>query len=270
MAYTFGGASGDDITWGEVATTWGASGQAGLIAGWYYPTALTTGLALWSSGTVNRAVIASTTTEIDIFLDRTTDAQRTTSGLGLAVDTWQFIAILGAFNNTGAVTNYVVWRGFGTEVPSKVTVNTTVAGTGNVNVNATITIGNIGTAGTSSFQGDISRFDFVYGTAQTALLTVSDGTIPASDEVLIFNELVIPIWRGEYPGFYKSGGARNSNVSHIAWDLDMVSLLGQRFRVIPAAGLPPYELLPATGAVWTPNSRPIHRMNPAMFTRTRR
>lgn len=221
MAYTFGGTTGDDLTWTESASPWGTSGRSGLIAGWYRPTTLTAGRALWSVGAVHRAVVAATTTEIDLFFDRTTDTQHTTSGLGLAVGEWHFIAMLNNSFNTGPVTSWRVWRSVGTAIPTPVTVNQTVAGAGNAVSSTVVTAGNVGAAGTVAFQGEIGRFDYVVAVASTALIPNSNGAIGTENERIMFEQLVLPIWSGDFPTFYGSGTQSNNGITHVVWDLDI-------------------------------------------------
>ena len=230
MAYTFGAATGDDITWTESASNYGASARSSLVCGWWYPTTAPTATrCLWSFGATNRCAIATTTSEISLFLDRTTDAQHTTSGLGLAVNRWHFIAVLGSFFNTGAVTNYRVWRGVDAETPSLVTVNVTTAGAGNSFVNTVATIGNASSSGTVAFQGHIGRFDFVTAVTADALCRNSTGLISAADEFAIYTQLVIPIWQGRMPTFYGSGTQSNNGVTHTVVDLDN-GLYGRTIR----------------------------------------
>jgi hypothetical protein len=259
MAYTFGGTTGDDLTWTESNSNWGATQRSGVVCGWYYPTTLTAGRALWSVGAVNRAVIASTTTEIDMFLDRTTDAQRTTSGLGLAVNQWHFIAILGNFFNTGAVTNFRVWRSVGTDIPTPVTVNTTVAGSGNSTGNAVVTVGNIGATGTSAFQGDIGRFDYFVGTLDNSFIQNTNGTIGPEDERIAFEQVVIPIWKGEFPIFCKSGTQSNNSITHIVWDFDSVNPRGISYRI--GGSIQTNNRIATVNAVVSENRRPIPQLN---------
>lgn len=269
MAYTFGGTTGDDLTWTESVSNWISSNMAGIICGWYYPTTLTAGRALWSVGSNSRCVIASTTSEIDIFLDRTTDAQRTTSGLGLVVNEWQFIAVLSSSQNTGAITQVRVWKGAGTALPAEVTVNDTVAGSGNVTVSTVPTIGNIGATGTSAFQGDIARFDYIVGTVNNSILFDTTGNITQETANRIFNTIVLPVWAGLPPGHYKSGTQANNGITHIMWDLDLKEPTGQALKV---GGTNLTRVRTATvNAVWSENKRPIPSHGVAtMFERMKR
>jgi hypothetical protein len=268
MSYTFGGTTGDDLTWTESVSPFGATQRSGLIAGWYYPTTLTAGRALWSVGAVNRAVIASTTSEIDMFLDRTTDAQRTTSGLGLAVNQWHFIAILGNFFNTGAVTNFRVWRSVGTDIPTPVTVNTTVAGSGNSTGDTVVTVGNIGATGTSAFQGDIGRFDYFVGTVASAFLPNTAGTISAQEETMVFSQVVVPIWEGRFPTFLGSGTQSNNGITYVIWDLDRVNPMGISSR--NGGTILTNNRLGTVNAVFSENRRPIPQHHPVNSFNPRR
>jgi hypothetical protein len=222
VAYTFGAATGDDITWTESASNYGSSARSSLVCGWWYPTTGPTATrCLWSFGTVNRCAIATTSTsEISLFLNRTTPSQHTTSGLGLAVNRWHFIAVLGSFFNTGVVTNYRVWRGVDAETPSLVTVNVTTAGAGNSTGSTVATIGNAGSAGTVAFEGQIGRFDFVTAVTADALCRNGTGLISAGDEFAIYTQMVIPIWQGRMPTFYGSGTQSNNGITHTVVDLD--------------------------------------------------
>ena len=214
MAFTFGAGTGDDMTWTESASPWGSNRRSGVICGWYFPTTLTAGRALWSVGANHRAVIAATTSEINIFFDRATDTQWTTTGLGFAINQWHFIAVLMNSSNTGVVTNFKVWRSVGTDIPTAVSVAVVTAGTGNATSSTIPTIGNISATGNSAFQGDIGRFDYVVGTANNAFIANTNGSIDAEQERRIFEYVVLPIWQGKQPTFHKSSQQSNLFFAH--------------------------------------------------------
>lgn len=236
MAYEFGGggATNSNLTWVESASAWGTSARPGIIAGWFRPTTLTAGRALWSVGAVHRAVIASTTSEIDLFFDRaTTDTQWQTTGLGLVVDQWHFIAVLMNNFNTGPVTNFKVWRSVGTDIPTPVTVSEIVAGVGTAIFSETVTAGNVSSAGAAAFQGEIGRFDYVVAVAAQALIGNTNGSIGVESERIMFEQVILPIWAGKFPPFYQSGTQSNNGITHIAWDLDRIgSQVSTSARVI--------------------------------------
>ena len=264
MAYTFGAATGDDVTWTDSASNYGSSARSNLICGWWYPTTLTATRCLWSFGAVNRCAIATTTSEIDLFIDRTTDAQRTTSGLGLVTGRWQFIAVLGSFFNTGAVTTFRVWRGFDVEPPLPVTVNTTVAGAGNSTASTLATVGNLGSAGTVAFQGDIGRFDFIAATGANSLCRNATGLISAEDEFAIYTNIVFPIWQGRFPTFYGSGQDSNNGITHSVLDLDN---LGNYVRSIRNGGsiITMDRSVTISGATISQNRAPVGQMRPVAW-----
>lgn len=265
MAYTFGAATGDDATWTDSASNYGSSARSSLICGWWYPTTGPTATrCLWSFGTVNRCAIATTTSEIDLFLDRTTDSQHTTSGLGLVTNRWQFIAVLGSFFNTGPATNYRVWRGFDVEPPLPVTVNVTAAGTGNSTASTIATVGNLGSAGTVAFQGDIGRFDYITSTATNSLCRNATGLISAEDEVAIYTNIVFPIWQGCFPTFYGSGQDSNNGITHSVLDLDN---RGDYVRSIRNGGsiITMDRSVTISGATISQNRAPVGQMRPVAW-----
>jgi hypothetical protein len=266
MPFTLGGVGGDgdDATWTESASAYGTSARSSLVCGWFFPTALTSGRTLWSFNLTSRCSIATTTSEIDLFLQRTTPSQHTTSGLGLVTNKWHFIAVLGSFFNTGVVTNYRVWRGVETDVPSLVTVNITTGGAGNSTGQTIATVGNLGSTGAVCAFGDYGRFDFVTATLASTLCTNATGLISADDESAIFNRLVIPIWNAKFPTFYNSGQDTNSGITHIAQDftagaygrsirLGSTTVTMDRTIAISAAG---------TGSGLSQNAEPFRAIGP--------
>ncbi len=260
MSYTFGGTTGDDLTWTESVSPWGATQRSGLIAGWWLPTTLTAGRGLWSVGTSHRAVIASTTSEVDLFFDRTTDTQHTTSGLNLVVGEWHFIAFLMNNFNTGPVTNWKVWRSIGTNIPTPVTVNQTAAGSGNATSSTIPTVGNVGASGTVAFQGDIGRFDYFVGTAANAFLDNTNGSIGVDSERRAFEQVVLPIWAGQFPTFLGSGTQSNNGITHVIWDLDLVNPMGISLR--NGGTIQTNNRLATVNAVVSENRRPIPQHDP--------
>lgn len=218
MAYDF--AANADFTWTDSASTYGATGKSNLICGWFYPTTLTAGRCLWGVGGTNRCAIATTTSEIDLFLDRTTDSQHTTSGLNLTVDEWKFIAVLGAFADLFTTTTYKVWAASGVDIPQLITVNQTSAGTGSSVSSTIVTVGNSSQAAASSFQGAIGRFDYIAATTNTALCRGNSGTISSADEYFIYQQVVLPIWKRQYPPYFMTGTESNNGIQHSIIDFD--------------------------------------------------
>jgi hypothetical protein len=90
MAYTFGGATTDDIT--TTYLTMGGNSAANLWGCWIYPTTLTAGRFFLSGGDVVGLAVDTTTSEIRFYIDRvTTDTEWVTSGAGIVTNTWQFV-----------------------------------------------------------------------------------------------------------------------------------------------------------------------------------
>ena len=262
MAFTFGATTGDDITWTESASTWGQNQRSGVICGWYYPTALTAGLALWGIGANHRAVLSATSGEIDVFFQRaTTNTQYTTSGLGLAVNQWHFIALAMNNFNTGVITSWKAWRSVGTDTPSAVAINVVTAGVGTATGSTIPTIGNLGSAGTSAFQGDIGRFDYLVETVANSLSDNTNGSLGVTVERRIFEDIVLPIWQGQTPTFYKSGQNSNNGITHTAIDLDRCGDYGRTLR-LGATNITMDRTVAISGATPSLNRAPISTTSP--------
>lgn len=267
MAYTFGAATGDDATWTDSSSPWGATARSGIIAGWFYPTTLTPGRALWSVGADNRCLISPSGTEIDIFVRRSTaNSQDRTLGLNLVTQQWTFIAILASHQNTGAVDNFRIWRGFGTDIPTLVPLDTPpVAGTGTgLTTATTITVGNVQATGALAFQGDIGRFDYIVATVANALCQNTSGLISADDEFAIYTNIVFPIWQGGFPTFYGSGQNSNNGITHSVLDLDN---RGGYVRSIRNGGsiITMDRSVAISGATISQNRAPIGQMRPVAW-----
>lgn len=192
MAVTFGGGTGDDINLAGASTI--ANLTTLVVAGWWYPTTLTAGNGLWSVGNVAGCKIHTTTSELQLITDNTTDGLITTSGLGLVTNTWQFLAFLGSFTNTGPAEAWRVWKGNST-APVEIGTVVTTAPVGNFTGNATWYIGNLGT-GTVAFQGDIASVVFIHG-AGMLLSGTTTGTLSQDDADLVLRDSVWPLWLGD-------------------------------------------------------------------------
>lgn len=200
MAYTFGGGTGDDITL-SLAANFGGTNRNGIVAGWFRPTTLTAGRGLWSFGDIIGAEIDTTTSEIRLKADNaTTDGQWTTTGVGLTVDQWQFIAVAGSFSDTGPTITWRVWSGTATTPPTECTVTNAVAPVGNNTASSSFTIGNKGT-GTVAFQGEIENLTVFAAQSTTSgaanVFNISTfGTITNAEAAFLFERFVAPCWYG--------------------------------------------------------------------------
>lgn len=208
MPYTFGGATTDDITWG-MGNNLAQSGTLALVTGWWRPTTLTATRGLWSIGNVAGAEIDTTTTNVRLGTDNTTDGQWTFPA-GLVVNEWRFLAMAVNCNNTGPVASWRAWTGSPTEGPVEQTVTTVVAPASDFLGSATFYVGNKGT-GSLAFQGDIADV-CVFG--ETALgdsswSTVASRTVPMTqaEADYMHAKVVVPLWEGRYyEALYIKGG----------------------------------------------------------------
>jgi hypothetical protein len=205
MPYTFGNTVNDDITWGAglaIAQGGVTSSTITLVTGWWRPTTLTATRGLWSAGNTIGAEIDTTTDELRLRTDNTTDGQWTTTGVDMAVNNWYYLAFLLSTNaSTGAA--WRVWRATPDTPPVEVTVTVAVALSGAFTSNATFYIGNKGT-GALSFQGQV---------ANVAVLNQGGGSTPSNRPPMFVNAYgtisqeqadrirdlyVIPHWQGDY------------------------------------------------------------------------
>jgi hypothetical protein len=201
MPYTFG-ATTDDISW-PITPSVAATDRGSLIAGWWLPTTLTATRTLWSggSGGVPRAEIDSTTSELRLRTNNTTDGQWTTTGVGLATDQWKFLAFLLTTNNTNGA-SWNVWAGTSETPPSQVTVTVAVARSGNFTGATSFYVGNAGT-GSLAFQGDAALVwtmltSAAVGAIHPLGLTTAYGSARTTAETdWVEQNLVIPMWRGD-------------------------------------------------------------------------
>lgn len=196
MSYTCGASTSDDLA--MTLTTIGGSGINVFVAGWWKPTTLTAACGLWSAGNIFGAEIDTTTSELRLRTDNTTDGEWTTTGVGLTVDEWKFLAFAFSCNNTGPAAEWVVWAGTGGTAPTQVTVTQAVAPSGNFIGSTAVVLGNKGT-GAFAFQGEIGPTVFARDTASTVLgfvPTATAGTIAQEGIDVVYYRLVLPIWSG--------------------------------------------------------------------------
>ncbi len=228
MAYTFGGATTDDITFAS-ALTIGANSRAALICGWWYPTTLTATRKLWSVNTTGivGAEIDTTTSELRLRSDNTTDGQWTTTGVNLATNTWKFLAFLCTFNNTGPTVAWDVWAGDAENVPQLVTVTSAVSPVGNNTGNANFYIGNAGT-GSLAFQGDIGWIAVVNtsaaaGTFGHPFQLLTFGVINDITRTFVFERFIQHLWKGN--NFMPNGNFnRNASLTATTEDYTVIDL----------------------------------------------
>jgi len=204
MSYTFGAATSDDITTTTVLQL-GATNVNTFVAGWWYPTTLTSTRGYWSGGNTFGAEVDSTTSQIRFRTQNgTTNGQWTTSGTAITTGKWWYLAFLNSNNNTGAAAAWRCWIGDAESAPVEQTVTVATTPSGNFTGNANAYLGNKGT-GTLAFQGDIGWATFV--SSNTSIVSVLPiavaGAISNGEAQIVHDQWVYPLWRGiakrDYP-----------------------------------------------------------------------
>ncbi len=195
MAYTVGAGTGDDIAF-STGTTLGADNRSCFVCGWWYPTTLTATRGYWSAGNTFGAEVDTTTSELRLRTDNTTDGQWTTTGANITTNKWWFLAFLNATENTGVLSPWRVWVGDVENPPVAVTVTNATAPAGNFTGSSACVIGNKGT-GTLAFRGDVGWSVFI-ATDSASHLSVTGvnttGVIDADVEYRAYQSLVLPFW----------------------------------------------------------------------------
>lgn len=257
MAFTFGAGVGDDINTSINAVQIGASGANHFFCGWFYPTTLTAGRAYWTFGNTHGAYVGATTSELLLQTDNTTDGQWSTSGAGLVVDKWQFIAWANACENVSVDGAWRVWIGDINTAPVEITVNLDVARVGNYTSSGACIIGNAGTGGSLSFEGDIGSFTSI-GVANAGINTFStiltSGVISNDQADILYRRWVLPAWLGSPSlGFLSAATILNSLCAlHI--DLNSRLPVGWQYTAVAVASAP--TALTINGATFSENRPP--------------
>lgn len=205
MSYTLGGATTDDIIINYAALGFSnmfVDNSSTLILGWWYPTTLTATRGYWSILNTIGAEVDGTTSEIRMRTDNTTDGQWLTSGAGIVVNKWHFLAFLNAAENTTVAGAWRVWVGDAFTSPVEVTVTNPVVRSGNYVGGATFYLGNKGT-GSLAFQGDIGWAACISQLTNVgingALGIATSGVIDNAEADLVLNRWVRPFWLGRPP-----------------------------------------------------------------------
>lgn len=203
MAYTFGGATTDSILWTGQSNIGNAG--IGLVAGWWRPTTLTATRRLWSAGATTGVAIDTTTSELRLTNDSFsgTDGVFTTTGAGLATNTWTFVAAMVSVSNSPG-SQWKVWVGSATTPPAEVTISTVSSITTNTNgPTGNTTIGNTN-GGSVAFQGVIDNVLVVNDSATASVVTnpfqsAAYGTITATEAQWTLERWIRPHWAGRLP-----------------------------------------------------------------------
>lgn len=183
-----------------LANSFGATGTVFVVAGWWYPTTLTATWGLWSGSLALGSEINTTTSELRMRTDNTTDGQWTTTGVGLTVNQWKFVAWLCTTTNTGTAAAWRVWAGDELTPPTEVTVTQAVAPAGNFTGASNFYAGNMASSGSLAFRGDIGWITYLR-TTQTGTGGVfgiaAHGTITQAEANIVRDRMVLPMWQGQ-------------------------------------------------------------------------
>lgn len=245
MAWTVGAAGTDDMTW-AIQNPTGGSTTSGVVAGWIYPTTLTATRGYWSFGNTMGAEIDTTTSELRMKTQNgTTNGEHTTSGLGLAVNTWKFVALF--FSVASGSSGWAAWAGDENNAPVALTVTQAVAPVGSASGSTNFYLGNKGTSATLAFQGDIGNH-VLYRSGMTAGATHEFGVtaygspITAASADIVYNRFVLPAWQGEVFSLQSvnSTFGTSNNYECLAFDMDEAARVNAKRLV---SGSPPPHLL---------------------------
>lgn len=250
MSFTCGAATTDDISC--TFQNLGATGVQCIMAGWVKPTTLTAGRGVVGAGTSYEAAIGATTSELLLRTDNTTDGQWTTTGVGLTVGQWKFIAIANSCTNTGPASAWRVWSGTSETPPVECTVTQTVAPVGNFVGSSAVTLGNKGGAGVLAFQGEIGTWVLHRAASTSATSSIplaTGGTITASEAEFIFQRYVARIWKGEWIPFagFRTFGIDNDQARTQYLPLDFSSGSAPVLLEVVAGAASPFGAITLSG-----------------------
>lgn len=241
--------------------------------GWWYPTTLTAGRALWSQGAslTNFAKIDTTTTQLRLVEDHTTDGEWTTTDAGLVVNKWSFIAFLWTPLNAGG--SWRVWAGAVDAAPTELTVSVAVAAIGNLaGGGANLAVGNA--TGNIPIQGDIAEFGYLIADVNTShppLFLAAAGSITDAEADFAYRRFVLPAWLGQWAVPQARGAGAGANPNRI----EVGRLVLNKLPVIQVAQSGDLTTLPGiaptiTGATLSGNGHPLPPHSSQLFARSSR
>lgn len=197
MPCVFGGSTTDDINY-TVANTWTGTGWQHLVVGWYRPTTLTAGRVYFGNSNTVGLRIGSTTSELQFVTDHTTDGVWDTSGAGITVDVWHFIAVYWCGFNTGPADDTAFWVGTLENPPVEISRTQTTAPVGNHTNNNIVAVGNQGSTGSVGFQGEIANWQHIGGNstgANSLFQQASSGTLDTAAKENVYRTYILPLWQ---------------------------------------------------------------------------
>lgn len=198
MSLVFGALATDDASWSSSAAMNG-TGQADIVANWYFPTTLTGGRGYWSAGiTTSLRVDPGTTSNLRIIADTTlSDGVWIASPAGIVVNKWQFIATLRTNNNTGPAGDVRCWVGDILTPPVEIPITLQTSPTGTFASTIVFTQGNLGSGGSAAFQGRQGRVIRLVGpAAEPPFNLAAAGAITQAEADNVLNRIIYKIWAG--------------------------------------------------------------------------
>lgn len=273
MPYTFGAGATNRVSH-TLPIPIGPTARTSLVCGWWRPTTLTSTRGLWSAGSIYGAEINTTTDELRLRTDNTTDGQWTTTGVDLAVNEWKFLAfMLSCLNGTPSAA-WRVWAGSIETAPQPVTVTLATTPVGNFGTSGagTFYIGNKAT-GSLAFQGDIADVTTISSLqpigAPHIFGQAAHGAITDAEALWVYETMVLPIWLGDIASQFdllgKYHSINSTSITHCS--LDELAVVRHNSDTATTV-----EALPSTitGATPSLNGAPRPNVGPDMLRRPRR
>lgn len=258
MSYTvYNGAGSEDINCGTTNNIMGDNGAA-LFMGWWYPTTLTTGMGYWSNGNVHAMECGPTTSELRIIADAaTTDGVWDTTGAGITVDKWWFIAAFVILENTTVPGQVRVWVGDIDNRPVALSISNTQPRSGNYSSAGSIYFGNVGTSASKAFEGDVGWLQVLSVTSASIaniFTTGTSGTCSATEEENIYSRLVEPWYLGRPPILSRHGSTGGGPITAC---LNMDAILPNAARAGAETSGNIEGTISINSAVWSERRAPI-------------
>ena len=207
MAITTGAATTDNLFTGGNTIT--VAGPAVAMAwGWIKVNTFTSGRS------IHNTLKLDGTTELRLLLLRlTTATEIVTTTAGIVVGEWVFVCTAAICTTTGHDSR--IWVGRTDTPPTKMTLTTAVAGSGNFSSTGMTVLGNLTSTGTTAFQGTSDGWAGVF-TSDTATgagspFNISSFTaLTTDDDDFLLNRFVLPAWLGQTPTFPISNATNSS------------------------------------------------------------
>lgn len=190
-----------------------------LAAGWIRPATLTAGRNIFGEGSLVWGVkIHTTTSELRIMSDATTDGAYTTSGLGLTVGQWQWVCIM-CYIGTSSTMTVKCYTAIESGPMTEVTVVVTTAAVGSFGATAGTNPqnGNQGGGASQAFEGEIEQFVWMSGLRNIIILSSALGTPSTADLEQNVRALVVPLWAGDQESIMRGGIDFSATTTQNPW-----------------------------------------------------